>query len=189
MKKLAVFAVAAMVAAAAFADYGFYEDNIQFGGYTGAFSGWSGDSDNPTDLGEVYDLTLTSVSFNIWSDANDRGGANLYYRIYDANGQVGTDQDIHLGGATFIEGSTHDYSISYSTPVDMAAAVGLTLVDGTDYYIDVWAKSYGDSGDEWYSNGGANYHAKMTYAVPEPATMSLLGLGALAMVLRRKLRK
>ena len=34
----------------------------------------------------------------------------------------------------------------------------------------------------------ANYLGTVTQ-VPEPATMSLLGLGALAMVLRRKLRK
>ena len=193
MKKLAVFALAALVAAAALADYGWYDDSISIGSYNGAFNNWSGSPDSPTDLGVFSDLTISSVSFNVWSDANDRGGANMYFRVYDDNGQVGTDQDIHLGAATRIAGD-HDFSISYSTPVDLAAAVGLNMQDGKNYYVDMWAKTYGDSGDEWYSNGGSNYHAKFQYsaqspAVPEPATMSLLGIGALAMALRRKLRK
>ena len=29
----------------------------------------------------------------------------------------------------------------------------------------MYAKSYGSSGDEWYSGGGANFHAKLTIAV------------------------
>ena len=197
MKKLAVFAVAVAVAAAAMAQdptYGWYDDNISIGNYTGTFNNWSASPDSPTDLGVFSDLTLTSVSFNIWSDANDRGGANMYFRIYDDNGQVGTDQDIWLGGATRIEDKQHDFSISWTGSEDLAAAVGLNMEEGKSYYVDMWAKSYGDSGDEWYSNNSANYHAKFEYstqtpAVPEPATMSLLGIGALAMALRRKLRK
>ena len=40
-----------------------------------------------------------------------------------------------------------------------------------------------------YDLQGGGVAANQTVGVPEPATMSLLGLGALAMVLRRKLRK
>jgi uncharacterized repeat protein (TIGR02543 family) len=165
LKSIACFATAALVGTGALADYGWYDDSISIGSYNGAFSGWSGSPDSPTDLGVFSDLTVSSVAFNIWSDANDRGGANMYFRVYDTNGQVGDDQDIWLGGATRIAGD-HDFSISYSTPVDLAAATGLTMEEGKTYYVDIWAKSYGDSGDEWFSNGGANYHAKFTYHDP-----------------------
>ena len=163
----------------AFADdptYGWYDCSISIGGKTiDNFDGWSGDPDDPTDLGVLTDMTLSSVSFNIWRNSNDRGGANMYFRIYDANGQVGDDQDIWLGGATRIGSKDHDFSISYSTPFDLAAAVGLTLEEGKTYYIDMWAKSYGDSGDEWYSNFSANYHTKFTYVPNRTVTITAAG--------------
>ena len=164
----------------AFADdptYGWYNCSITIGGRSFDFSKWSGDSGNPTDLGDLINMTVTNVQFNIWSNANDRGGANMYFRIYDKNGtQKGNDQDIWLGGATRIAGD-HDFSISYSTPVDLATAVGLTLVEGETYYVDVWAKTYGNSGDEWYNNGGVgvNYHAKFTYAPNRTVTITAAG--------------
>ena len=50
------------------------------------------------------------------------------------------------------------------------------------------------TGGSWGFNGGSASNPSLqingkTTAVPEPATMSLLGLGALAMVIRRKLSK
>ena len=156
----------AFTAQTAWAGYGWYDISMSIGGVTTNPNTWSGDPEHPTDLGFVSDMTVTSIAFKIWSDANDRGGANMYFRVYDDNGQVGTDQDIHLGTATRIAGD-HDFSISWTDSEDLAAAVGLTLELGKDYYIDVWAKSYSNNNnngsDEWYSNGGANYHAKLTY--------------------------
>ena len=48
-----------------------------------------------------------------------------------------------------------------------------------------WTEAGGNPG-----NGGTyNFNGYATYpAIPEPATTSLLGLGALAMALRRKIR-
>ena len=157
--------VMAFTAQTAWADYGWYSGAMTIGGATTDCTAWSTDPDNPTDIGVVTDMTITSIAFNVWSDANDRGGANMFFRIWDGgNSQVGTDQDIYLGPATRIEGKAHDFSISWTGSEDLASAVGLTLEHGKTYYIDMWAKTYGSSGDEWYRNGGANYHAKLIYA-------------------------
>lgn len=163
MKKLLLLLfVTVLTATKSFADYGWYGGSMTIGGVTTNMIDWSTDGNNPTDLGILTDMTITSIAFNVWSDANDRGGANMYFRIWDGGQQqVGEDQDIWLGSATRISGD-HDFSISWTGTKDLASAVGLTLEAGKTYYIDMWAKTYGDSGDEWYSGGGANFHAKLT---------------------------
>lgn len=148
----------------AWADHGWYDASMSIGGITTNMFEWSNNPESPTDLGIVSNMTVTSIAFKIWSDANDRGGANMYFRIWDGgSSQVGDDQDIWLGEATRIAGD-HDFAISWTDNLDLASAVGLTLEPGKTYYIDMWAKTYGNSGDEWYSNGGANYHSKLTIA-------------------------
>ena len=146
----------------AWAGYGWYGCSMTIGGVTTNFAEWSTDGSNPTDLGIVTDMTITSIAFKVWSDANDRGGANMYFRIWDGgSAQVGNDQDQWLGAATRIAGD-HDFAISWTGALDLANEVGLTLVPGKTYYVDMWAKTYGDAGDQWYSGGGANFHAKLT---------------------------
>lgn len=158
--------VMAFTTQTAWADYGWYSGAMIIGGARTDCTAWSTDGSNPTDIGIVTDMTITSIAFNVWSDANDRAGANMGFEIWDG-GQtpVGSisEKNFHLGTSTRITGN-HDFAISWTGTMDLAAAVGLTtLVPGKTYYIDMWAKTYGNSGDEWYSNGGANYHAKLTY--------------------------
>jgi len=62
-----------------------------------------------------------------------------------------------------------------------ADTTGGTVRSGT-------AETFSNTGGTFYINSAMTLNGDIS-AVPEPATMSLLGLGALAMVLRRKIRK
>ena len=147
------------------ANYDWFDTSITIGGATFNFSEWSRGNGAPdTHLGILSDLTISSVDFKIWDDDNDRGGVNMYFRLYDGNGQIGGDVDVWLGDATHIEGSVHDFSISYTGPFDLANAFGVTLEAGKTYYLNMWAKSYGPAGDHWYSGDGDNYHTKLIIA-------------------------
>ncbi len=174
LKTLACSAVAALVGASAFANYDWYDTSIGIGGIKSNFQDWSRGNGAPdTDLGALTSLTLSSVEMNIWDDDNDRGGVNMFFRLYGDNGQIGGDVDVWLGGAERIEGSVHDFSVSYTGPYDLADAFGVTLEDGKTYYLNMWAKSYGDAGDHWYSGDGDNYHTKFVYC-GTPKTYTLV---------------
>ena len=174
LKSLACFATAALVGASAFANYDWYDTSIGIGGIKSNFQEWSRGNGAPdTDLGALTSLTLSSVEMNIWDDDNDRGGVNMFFRLYGDNGQIGGDVDVWLGSAERIEGSVHDFSVSYTGPFDLANAFGVTLEDGKTYYLNMWAKSYGPAGDHWFNGDGDNYHTKFVYC-GTPKTYTLV---------------
>lgn len=149
---------------------------MKIGGITTDCTAWSTDGSNPTDLGTLTDMTITSITFNV-SSTNSRSGSNMFFRIWDGGAsQVGSDQNLWLGNITYEGGS--NYSVSWTGTEDLAAAVGLTLEPGKTYYIDMWAKTYGgtpDNIDEWYSGtNSSNYHAKFVY-LPNTATIGAKG--------------
>ena len=139
--------VMAFTTQTAWAGYGWWGGSMSIGGITTDCTAWSTDSNNPTDLGIVTNMTITSIAFNVWDDSNDRGGANMFFRIWDGGtSPVGDNQDLWLGNATRITGD-HNFSISWTGSEDLAAAVGLTLMPGKTYYITMWAKTYKTDGD------------------------------------------
>ena len=157
-----------MTAQTAWANYDWYDTSITIGGITADFSQWSlGNGAPDTDLDFLNSLTISSVKLKLRDDSNDRDGINMFFRLYGDNGQIGGDVDVWLGGAERIEGSVHDFSVSYTGPFDLADAFGVTLEHGKTYYLNMWAKSYGPEGDHWYNGDGDNYHTKFTYISDE----------------------
>jgi len=56
-------------------------------------------------------------------------------------------------------------------------------------YLRYYASGQTSTGGWGFTSAGFSVDGAVTQTIPEPATMSLLGLGALAMVLRRKMKK
>lgn len=114
-----------------------------------------------------YEITISGLDFLYGSTAG--AAVNLGWSI----GTTSQDSFTRAGTAPTA------YTFTLGSPVTVSAA--------TTIYIQGWnATSAG--GNLRLDNIVLNGTVQST-AIPEPATMSLLGLGALAMVLRRKIKK
>lgn len=187
MKKIAVFLAAALVSAAAFAGATGVGNSyvIVDGNYWDA-SGSGHTSFVGHDFGAISSLLLggeTTVYTDDWARnwGEDWSDNLMGYCVKDGNDKVIDDTSIRLSAVEF-----GDYSIK--TKNDGVSVDLSSLTAGKEYSIEVW---FGGTDNKW--DTGNNYIATFSKAapsdVPEPATMSLLGLGALALALRRKLRK
>ena len=194
MKKFITAIAIALVAASAFAQSASWIGNsyIVANGTWYNASGEGNPDFNAADLGDIFELTLAGQIQSYGDDDGANNPAFINYKFDD-----GTAYSAQLDWFQY-ENNNNWFGTSDGT-VGAFAADGFAALDEGKHTIAVWFSkpSTDDSayeGNIYDSNGGNNYVANFTKvaspaAVPEPATMSLLGLGALAMVIRRKLRK
>ena len=195
MKKFAIAAVAALVAVSAFATASWIGDSAINANGTWYYDGnsdmtWcTGGAFDGANLGEIYSLTLGGqIQFydqgGSWGEGTGTWDI-LNYSFDDTDswkslsvtyiGDDGSNMKLQSGGVDFT-----------TTALDLSG-----LSAGAHTISIYWGPVDGCYDNNWdeTTQQAKNYTASFTKAVPEPATMSLLGLGALAMVLRRKLRK
>ena len=203
MKK--VFAVLAVLAVAAAAQ----ADMLATWGTGGELTTWGDSMYDVTDITASGGASLTTTGTFGVNNMNTGGGFEFTYLMDDGyTGITGATVDFSANGSTtgpkqldwYVDNSFVS-SISRTTSSTTAYSAQLGDLPGTatvKMLANVDAGAVKD-GATFGSGGSLNMRSDVVFngtpvegtpgQVPEPATMSLLGLGALAMALRRKLRK
>lgn len=143
-----------------YADTGWFDDLLTINGtayYIGGSVGSATQLDGH-DFGTLSTLVINSADMKYWSDSQDRTGGAFYWEVKDETNTTSISgpheviwTQAYLGG--------NDYQGVWSGSDDVLAG----LSGGTTYKLNVWAKSWGaDQGDNYLSNGGANYVATFT---------------------------
>ena len=185
MKKFLMFALIAIVAGAASAqsvswigNSAVYNDSNDT--WYNCSANWaSGGAFDTTDFGLVTALAIGGQAATWWTDSASHQGTT----------DVNMNYQVDALTADYVDLNWLSYGSNNDTWENMVGESVLTGVGAGEHTLAVWFSANDGTTTVYDSNSSANYIADFETAIPEPATMSLLGLGALAMVLRRKMSK
>lgn len=159
--------------------------------YTGSNPSFQGADFGTFELSDTLSLSNASL-MTFKNGGGDVTGAEIQWRVYETSGTPGSFQTIalnfgsdapstDLGGNSFSGGGDQEWRGLSSGSVDL---LGATSGNG-DYTLEIFYRAATNEGDRFSNNGGSNYTATFT-VVPEPSSAALLGLGGLALILRRR---
>ena len=187
MKKFLMFALVAMVAGFASAQQVSWIGNsavyiVEEDAWYNASANWAAGAFSSHDFGTLgtWDLTVGGNCETWWSDSGSHPATTvlLNYQV-DATSW----DSVSLPWLSY---ASNNDKWENMTGENVIATSG---VGAGSHTLNVYFSANDGANTVYDGNVGTPYSASFTTAIPEPATMSLLGLGALAMVLRRKMSK
>lgn len=166
-----------------------YEDTVGSLGYSAGALGNSGTASYTFSLtifnNTGMEITGLSLGFDVWQYRLANAGRASTITLDDVN-SLGFNETVFTAASSGTTGAQQppvQVGSTYSQSL-----TGLSIADQSSVVLS-WVYDRGDGGGSSQGVAFDNVSLGVTTAIPEPATMSLLGLGALAMVLRRKIRK